>query len=101
MGKIVLLFITVILIGYHFDNSDKLIVYQNLYNQSVIENKKANLSNKLLTYINKDKSLDIDYLQNKLKTSEDSVKYYKKYKKLYSYSFKKDSVYLLNDQVIK
>lgn len=101
MGKIVLLFITVILIGYHFDNSDKLTIYQNLYNQSVIENKKANLSNKLLGYINEDKSKEINYLRNKLKTSEDSVKFYKKYKKLYSHTFKKDSVSLLNDQVIK
>lgn len=101
MGKIVLLFITVIIIGYHFDNSDKLTIYQNLYNQSIIESKKTNLSNKLLVSINEDKSKEIDYLKNKLKTSEDSVKYYKKYKKLYSYTFKKDSISLSNDQVIK
>lgn len=86
------MFISVIVIGSSLDSSNEKDMYRNMTIDLSIQrnllNKQLDSINKLFDCTNKQN----DELVSDLKIYIDSVKYYKKYKKLYNQSLIKDTL---------
>lgn len=87
-----LLFISAVYIGYQLDTHESSEMYKKLYIQSYTENKELNKSYDLVGSQKDSLLVELNKSNSNMDCYQDSIKSFKKYKKLYNQSLIKDTI---------